>query len=541
MNRNVVIFMIILAFAGLMHVVDNLVSPRFLSSFLFLLVTVIYFGLIFFWMISLQIRLLPNRARTYSILAAVCMLLMILIRTVKYRLFFETTPQARYLWFGSYLPMMMIPMLFALSCREYSLKSGKRGVFYMLTLPVVLLMVLMLTNDLHHLFFHPLSSGEISVDGSYGYGICFYLMYAVIAAEFVYGLFVMFRSFAISRSRKSILFLVLSVLLYLLLQVLRGVFSSYGIKKPFEVYEIHVFSMMLIWEICIQQRLIPHNIHYQEFYESMSLPMLITDRIFQPRYSTVWNLNAGPKELLGALKEPVYIEGTNKLAGKSATGGYVFWTEDQSDIFLMNQQLSEIGETLEQENDLIRAENELAEKQERVAYRARIYSRVAAELLPAQQKIQQILDSADVSSADFDRKIAMVSILNAYVKRKTNLFLLAGEHPRMDHRELQLALEESARYVRKTGTAISVDYRVRGEMSSKMALCLYDTFETVLESLLDQTSQMMVVLTEDMLRISCGVEELIKVPQTPLPTEALLEDHILFITARGSGGWRADP
>ena len=72
-------------------------------------------------------------------------------------------------------------------------------------------------------------------------------------------------------------------------------------------------------------------------------------------------------------------------------------------------------------------------------------------MYPCQQRIEQILNSMTPGTKGFREKIAEVSVINAYVKRKTNLLLLAAEKEELGTDELKFALEESANYLTLAG------------------------------------------------------------------------------------------
>ena len=80
--RNTTIFVCIFLLAGILHTLEDIEAIPFLPTLLFCLITMIYLGLVMFWTISVRYRLLPTRERTYTLIAAGCMLMMLLIRTI---------------------------------------------------------------------------------------------------------------------------------------------------------------------------------------------------------------------------------------------------------------------------------------------------------------------------------------------------------------------------------------------------------------------------------------------------------------------------
>ena len=119
-----------------------------------LLRSFIYIGLMTWWGISLWQRIVQTQVRRYLAATAALCVFWLSIRTVKF--FFAATPAAiRYLWYGYYFPMLFIPLL----CVFVALSLGRpenyrlpkwTSLFY---IPVTLLLLLVLTNDLHQLVF----------------------------------------------------------------------------------------------------------------------------------------------------------------------------------------------------------------------------------------------------------------------------------------------------------------------------------------------------------------------------------------------------
>ena len=97
---------------------------------------------------------MQTQVRRYLAATAALCVFWLSIRTVKF--FFAATPAAiRYLWYGYYFPMLFIPLL----CVFVALSLGRpenyrlpkwTSLFY---IPATLLLLLVLTNNLHQLVF----------------------------------------------------------------------------------------------------------------------------------------------------------------------------------------------------------------------------------------------------------------------------------------------------------------------------------------------------------------------------------------------------
>ena len=102
------------------------------------------------------------------------------LRTLKYH--FVASPNViRHLWYGYYVPMLFIPLLFA----AVSMYLGKSETFRLpiwaklLLYPPVLCVLLVLTNDLHQFVFSFPSGGIcIGESGTYTYAVGYYFIIA---------------------------------------------------------------------------------------------------------------------------------------------------------------------------------------------------------------------------------------------------------------------------------------------------------------------------------------------------------------------------
>ena len=494
---------------------------------------VILIGLQLFWIQSVRVRLLPSAARTSTLSAAYLMLLYMLLRIFKYR--FAVEPAVlRYLVYAYWIPQMLIPALFLMTCiriRRGERKSGKHWEALLL-IPASALALAVMTNDLHFLVYHPqIELVQFTVTtGTYTDGPLFYLLYAWMILVFGSGLVLLFLE--IGRMPKPALRQLLMIVVLWFGLVLLNILVLDRPPNPiriFNVPEVHIFGLLGVFEICIQHRLIPYNENYSGFFRALQIPVLITDREYKPAYGSELELKATEKELKAALTEPVDLTEDQKLHAKEIRAGYAFWTEDESGIRRAQERLQEANETIEQENDLIRAETEQKEKDAYLKSRHRIYHEIAEELYPVQKRISQLLDSAEPGTDRFMETISKVSVLNAFVKRKTNLLLLASEKEALSLGELTLALQESANYLTLAGLKTTVSVPDAGLLPASRIVALYDAFEHLAEQMLGTAPSLMVSWNDGGLRLASETDQILGADGIMLPVSFRQNEGILYI------------
>ena len=531
-QKNTILFLGFLLLAGILNLLTrtaNLMIDTLMTS----LHDMIFIGLLLFWLQSVRTRLLTSTARTYIVCIACLMLLYLLVRIFKYNIVIVPV-LARYAVYSYWIPQMLIPALFLMVC--ICISSGelvnRKWDEKLLLIPGILLSLLVLTNDLHGLVYKPkieLTQFKLET-GTYTYGFGFYLLYAFMIVAALIGLILLVRETG-HRSAKAIGSLLIVILLWFVLVLVNLLIidKQQGSRRLFSIPEVHIFSMLGFIEVTIRYRLIPHNENYTGFLQKLRIPTLITDRQFQPVYSSEAALSADRAALQQSLERPLVLPGALKLYGKNIRAGYAFWTEDEAAVRSIQQNLREANETIEQENDLIRAETEQKAQDAYLQTRHHIYHVIAEELYPRQIRIGQILDQAEPGTAEFRNSIARVSVLNAYVKRKTNLLLLAAEHESLSSSELYLSLQESASYLTCAGLQTTVWEPEEKLYPAHQLISLYDTFEILAEQLVEKTSALMISWNPDGLCLAASVPDPPYTENAPLPVQLRREEDILYM------------
>ena len=541
------IFIAFLMFAGVLQVLQA-TEHRYLNAFYFCLHFLVLTGLLLFWTQSVRRRLLPSRSRDYLLAAAATMIFFLVLRTVKYRIATNADMAfSRWLWYGYYIPVILIPTLFLMNSIRVASEGRKWriGEEYLL-IPAGLMTAAVLTNDLHHLVFAGIPGVAFSdVDGTYSHGLLFFVIYAVIGIMIISGTVILVRMLHRPRNIRRALIPVMIFCMWIFLLASRGWLQELGLPRPFNMPEISIFCLLAVFESCIQCRMIPFNENYAGFFAGMRLPVVITDRNYEPVYISRGAAELLPegqdsadKELLKrSLKEPVYLDPDLRISGQELRSGYAFWGEDESRIRRIIEKLADANEMIEDENELIRAENEIRKERARIESRNRIYAETAEELYPYQQRIGEMLKEAEPGTAPFKDMVARVSVLNAYVKRRTNLLFLASEQEEIDGRELRLALEESARYLRYVGVQASIEQPAGETYPSQAAIALYDAFEQIAEQLIGRTSYLMVSPFKGGMRLTAETEFVPDFSNVGLPVLSEISEGVLYVSvAAGTGG-----
>ena len=530
-TRNTWLFIAFLLLGGMFHALELKPYHLLITGF-YCAEYLIYAGLILVWMLSVNNRLLPTRAKGYLLLAGGLMLLFIAAQFTKYRM--AVIPSVtRYCWYVYYLPILLIPTLFLMTCFRLSVGANRPRADEMLFLiPAGLLALSVLTNDLHSWSFIPKESmADLTGEpNTYTHGFLYYAAYAWAGGAMTAGiLLLLFACRKSGRWKKALLPL-------FILAVTPALFTAFNlipedsIPIKFIWPEVFIFSMLSVLEACIRSRLIPSNENYPGFFSQMDLSALITDKDLKAAFRTRIPVPAMEEQLQAALTAPVYPAPDTRLFGMEIRAGCAFWTEDESALNRLNEELVDANEVLEQENELLERERELAAEQAGIEERSRLYQKAAREVYPTQKKISEILEKARPGTNAFRPDIARALALTAYVKRRANFVLVEAERSTVSAGELASALEESAHYFRYCGMNAAVKIQAERAFPCREAMAVYACFEAVAETLLGKTEDLFIRLRDGELLIladeaSFPAQESVSVLSgLPLPARPSWED-----------------
>ena len=537
-KRNTLLFFGFLLLGGISNTITR-TRISIVDTLMFSANFMIYIGLLIFWMQSVRARLLPTRARSYIVASALLMMFYLLVRVLRFRILTEVAVR-RYVDYAYNIPMVLVPTLFLMTCIRISKGEEIEGAGRerRLLIPACGILLLILTNDLHQLFYRRLIPLEEfhGIVGTYTYGPLFYLMYGWMAVTMLAGFAILIRKTIRQNLRGLVWFAAVGAIWIGLSLLNQLVFTPLDLARPYHAPEIQVFGMLGSFEVCIRNRLIPYNENYIGFFSHLGLPIRITDEALAAVYETDLPIRGSVDQLRAALKEPVYPDEDTRLSGMLIRPGCAFWTEDESELHRERRRLAEANELLSEENDLIAVENELKAKKAHLDAQNQVYDRIAAALYPKQKRIEALLEATPPEAEGFPAALAECCVLNAYCKRKSNLMLLSEETLPRPNRELFLALQESARFLKCCGIEAAATGEEYSELPLASVHALYDSFETLLEAFLPYLHRMTVSLAGNGIRIAMEAEKSPELPETALPADCRESDGCCFLTVHAEGG-----
>ena len=211
------------------------------------------------------------------------------------------------------------------------------------------------------------------------------------------------------------------------------------------------------------------------------------------------------EQIEAAVDNVVYIDENRRLHGQSISGGYSYWIEDLSTINNSSKELSLVKEMLQQDNDLIKAENDMIARQTKTEEQMKLYDMLSKNVEPQLKKVEELIHSVDPDSLEFKENLKKACVYKAYVKRLSNLILLNSQSEYLNSFELESSMRESMEYLKLNDVACSYSSRGTGVFPGDRLILAYTIFQEILEDNLDYASRIMVNLDVEEERINMGI------------------------------------
>ena len=442
----------------------------------------IYVFLFSAWCYSLWIRIVQTQVRHYLLAISVLIVLWILLRSIKFSI--ENTDAERWLWYFYYFPMLFIPLLSVFVSRSLGKGEDFRLPRWtkLLYFPTLLLLLLVLTNDLHQQVFS-FPSGVLS-DRVYRYesGYFFVLGWEALCAGFAFLSMVKNCRIPCSRRIRWLPLVPLALSLAYAYAYVKKVHWVWVLAGDMTVSQCLIFASIL--ECCIQCGLIQSNLGYDELFEATSLPVQITNHVFRSKYVSVAMQGALPQsELRQMQQDTVHLGDDTLLKRHKLRHGWVFWKEDISALNQIRKELELTRDELRDTGDVLAAENAQHARWLKLTEENRLYGMMEAQTARQIAMLRDLLAELQ-KTEDLGRArhlLGQVIIIGTYIKRRSNLIFVGVQRGAISVQELQLCLNESSENISVYGADCKTTVKGEGQLTAEQATQVYDLFEAVVE------------------------------------------------------------
>lgn len=453
----------------------------------------IYIFLLCAWCHSVLVRIVQTQVQRYLLAISMLMVLWLLLRSIKFSI--ANTDAERWLWYFYYVPILFIPMLSVF----VSQSLGKPEDFHLprwtklLYVPTVLLLLLVLTNDLHQRVFS-FPSGILS-DAAYRYerGYFFVLGWELFCAAL--SLFMIVTKCRIPHTKRVrwlplVPFALSLAYVYAYVEKIHWVWVLAG---DMTVAQCLMFTG--IFESCIQCGLIQSNRGYDELLEATTLPVQITDENFCTKHASATMRPPLPQsELRQITQDTVQLDDDTLLKRHKLRRGWAFWKEDVSELNQLRQELELTCDELRDVGDVLAAENAQHARLLKLTEENRLYdmmeAQTARQIAMLQERLTELKKTDDPARAE--RLLGQIIVIGTYIKRRNNLIFVGVQRGSISVQELRLCLNESAENLCLYGAECSALIKGDGQLSIEQATAAYSLFEAVVEAELESLRSLLV-------------------------------------------------
>lgn len=439
-----------------------------------------YVVLITAWCISVRNRVVATRVRQLFTAISALLLFHWFIKDIKYSAFIgDYNMMARiYLWYMYYIPLIYIPLIsyFISDCigvRSRESRVRRKGWLFIVA---GILFLMVFTNNFHQFVFK-FKDGVIN-EKYYSYNIGYYIVLVWAAGMFVAALYQIISKYIYTKKVYHIAFLCFPLLLILAYVLLSVSGFRLGLREFITIPNIFCICIIWFWEICLQTGLIRSNYNYDRIFEKISVTAEITDEnghvFYRAGDSEGVQFQRSGENATGSLTSDGRI-----IRASHVKGGYVYWIDDVSEIVKIEDELRDIREHLSEEHEILVAEKQLKEEELTLLTKTRIYDMISEKVSPQLRRIESLLDFLE---SNYDKRLlAALCILTVYIKRVSNLLMLAESGDYLDIRELELSIKESCDYISLYGAECDRFFNADGKVKSEKLIEMYDSFEELIE------------------------------------------------------------
>ena len=447
--------------------------------------SLIYIALYIGWGISVSKRIIQVQVRHYLIAVSGLMVFWFVIRSMRYY-FITDIGIARQLWYLYYLPMLFIPLfsLFvAISLGKPENARLSKTARLLLSIPTVLCLLLVLTNDLHQLVFS-FPEGEVWTDDnmSYSFGYFFVIGWEILCALAAF--VIMIIKCRLSYRKKYLPFLLLACSIVYAFIYVSGVEWMQLIGGDIAAAQCLMFTGIL--ESCIQCGLIQTNTGYEELFMVSRLGAQITDQGNTVCLASSNARGLTDEQRMSAKTHPVLADKTTLIKSKPIRFGHVLWQEDVSELTEAIEQIEENCRDLSERNRLRQENLETKKKILSLQEKNRAADVLNRETAGQISMIEHLLTQYDTENDAKKREklLAGAAVLGAYIKRYGNLLLVSHREETADIRDLSRCFEDSFVNLELLDVKCLCTLPADVILATKDMLRIYRTFETILEDCL---------------------------------------------------------
>lgn len=447
--------------------------------------TFFYPCLIIGWGITVGRRITHKRLRHLMNYLIVMMVMLFIVRLCKYAVFGNMATVNRAVYYISIdIELFIAGGALLISYLIGTAENEKLDTFCKAVIFInIIMMLIVSTNELHKLLytFSNYENGDYETE----YEVLYYVVMVFIFIQLLASAVIMIRKCSISAIRKywylPVLPMMIGLVLLAIYYISGGAPDINGVKL-YNYQEVFCGAIAMMFECGIKIGMIPSCSGYEGMFRRSHINAAVVDKDKEYRYQSLNYDSDIDRESI-------------RISEKEISGGKVIWMENLETIYRLNGMLSDAVEIIEAENTLIEKENSAKEESSRYEAQNRLYNSIAYFSNSKLRKIDKELFAEYDSEEEFKKHLSKSLVIGSYIKRRSNLTILAAENSSICLNELLLSINESMSYLRLYG--INCIVHTAGEdireklLPSELIIRLYDIFQEAAEAVMDHAKNIM--------------------------------------------------
>lgn len=489
---NVLISVFLLLFANMIRVVTKDTTPM-MYEISQMVVLLIYLGILVSWGMSVYDRIVNKTIRRYLIILVGLMMFWMLMRTLRHTIFYYVFPIGQWCWYAYYVSMILIPVISFLAVKhigkpeDYQISKK----WYLMYVPSLILIVGILTNDLHQMAFRFHLGYEIGWD-IYQRSILYY-----VAVVWIFGCITMMVIETMKRCRvpgaqKTIWAPIAMIGVGVLYSVLYALDSN--LFDFIEMTAALCFTVVAIWESCIKTGLIQSNTHYNELLKYSGLGVLVVDEEYAIYHRSEDAIPLTVEQMKAAETSPIMLDGDIRVSSSEIRGGHTLWQEDISELVGTLNELKELREELKDSNAVSMKNYQMDKQIRTLAEKNRLHDELHKQTSHQINLMNDWLEKL-ISTDDAKEKkqlLRRIVVVGAYLKRRYNLVLVNEQDGMIKEKEFQLSIQEMMKNLQLAGITCAGSVQFHKDLHADSAMKLFDFYEYVIENAFDGLESLLV-------------------------------------------------
>ena len=488
---NVLLTIFLLLFANFIRVITMDTTPA-MYVISHIVVLMIYLGILVSWGISVYDRIVNKEISRHLIILVVLMMFWMLMRTLRHTVFLYVYPLGMWCWYAYYVSMILIPQLCLFATKyigkpeDYKLPKK----WYLMYIPSIIMILGILTNDLHGWAFHFHKGYEAGWD-VYQRGVLYYIATAWIFACIALMIAELVKRCRVPGAHKTVWLPIAMLGVGVVYSVLYALDSD--IFDFIEMTAALCFTVVAIWESSIKTGLVQSNTSYDEMLKYSGLGVAVVDNDYTVYYRSDDALSFTAEQMKETENGYVMLDGGIRLSGSEIRGGHTLWQEDLSELLDVLDELKELRNELEGSNAVSVQNYRVNKKIRALAEKNRLHDELHKQTAHQIDLLNDWLKKLTATDDPKEKRelLRRIVVVGAYLKRRNNLVLVNEQDGIIKEEELNLSLKEMMKNLQLAGVNCASSVQFEKDLPADVAMRLFDFYEYVVENAFDGLSYLL--------------------------------------------------